>query len=140
VLVGPKGWNEDLGTHLGTAAGRVRMLGFVPDDDKRALYAAATVFCMPSLQEGFGLPVLEAMAQGAPVITSAGTATAEVAGDAALLVDPTDVEGLADALVSVLDDPHLAATLSAASTARAAMFPWSRTAELLDDAFREVRR
>ena len=140
VLVGPKGWNEDIAAHLGSAAGRVRMLGFVPEADKRALYAEATVFCLPSLQEGFGLPVLEAMVHGAPVITSTGTATAEVAGDAALLIDPTDAAALADALASVLDDPDLSARLSEASVARAAMYPWSQTAHLLDVAFREVAR
>jgi glycosyltransferase involved in cell wall biosynthesis len=138
VLIGPKGWNQDLRDHLGTAAGRIRMLGFVPEDDKRALLAAATVFCLPSLHEGFGLPVLEAMAQGTAVVTSVGTATAEVAGDAALLVDPTDVTALAAALADVLDDAGLAARLSVASLARAAEFPWSRTADLLDAAFREA--
>ena len=138
VLVGPKGWNEDLRSHLGTAAGRIRTLGFVPDDDKRALYAAASVFCLPSRHEGFGLPVLEAMAQGIPVVTSSGTATAEVAGDAALLVDPSDVNAVATALAAVLDDDGLAARLSAASLARVVEFPWSRTADLLVAAFREA--
>ncbi len=70
VLVGPRGWNEDLERHVGSADGRVRQLGFVPEADKRALLAGASVFCLPSLQEGFGLPVLEAMAQGVAVITS----------------------------------------------------------------------
>jgi glycosyltransferase involved in cell wall biosynthesis len=138
VLVGPTGWNEDLRSHLGTAAGRVRILGFVSDDDKRALYAAASVFCLPSLKEGFGLPVLEAMAQATPVVTSAGTATAEVAGDAAILVDPSDPVALTEALASVLDDATLAARLSAASRARAIEFPWARTADLLADAFHEA--
>ncbi|MEI7593246.1 MAG: glycosyltransferase family 1 protein [Actinomycetes bacterium] len=138
VLVGPRGWNEDLTPHLGTAAGRVRTLGFVPEVDKRALFAAAAVFCLPSLQEGFGIPVLEAMAQGVPVITSAGTATAEVAGSAARLVDPTDVAALADALGSVLDDDDLAAHMAANSLTRAAAFPWSRTADALRTIFSEV--
>ena len=138
VLVGPKGWNEDLRSHLGTAAGRVRTLGFVSDADKRALYAAASVFCLPSLQEGFGLPVLEAMAQGAPVVTSAGTATAEVAGDAARLVDPADADALATALADVLDDPAEAARMAAASLQRVTAFPWSRTGDLLAETFAEA--
>ncbi len=140
VLVGPRGWNEDLERHVGSADGRVRQLGFVPPEDKRALLAGASVFCLPSLQEGFGLPVLEAMAQGVPVITSQGTAAGEVAGDAAVLVDPRQPAGLADALASVLDDPARAAALARAAQARAAEFPWSRTAELLDQAFHEACR
>jgi glycosyltransferase involved in cell wall biosynthesis len=138
VLIGPKGWNEDLERHLGSADGRVRQLGFVSDADKRALYAGAEVFCLPSLREGFGLPVLEAMAQGAPVITSLGTATAEVAGGAAVLVDPLDAPALAEAMADVLDRPDRAASMRAASRKRAAEQPWSRTAELLDAVFREA--
>jgi len=138
VLVGPRGWNEDLRPHLGTAAGRVRTLGFVPGADMTALYAAASVFCLPSRQEGFGLPVLEAMAQGTPVVTSRATATAEVAGDAAALVDPHDPAGLAEALTGVLDDPGRSATMAAASLDRAAQFPWSRTADRLAAAFHEA--
>ena len=138
VLIGPKGWNEDLEAHLGSAAGRVRVLGFVPEADKRALYAGAEVFCLPSLREGFGLPVLEAMAQGTPVVTSYGTATAEAAGDAAVLVDPHDAPALAAALAEVLDAPERAAALREASLRRAAELPWSRTADLLEAVFREA--
>ena len=140
VLIGPKGWNEDLDRHLGTAAGRVRALGFVPEADKRALYAGAELFCLPSLREGFGLPVLEAMVQGTPVITSKGTATEEAAGDAAMLVDPQDAPALAEAMAEVLDSPERAAAMRDASRRRAAERPWSRTAELLDDLFHEAIR
>ena len=95
----------------------------MPEADKRALYAGAEVFCYPSLREGFGLPVLEAMAQGAPVVTSTGTATEEVAGDAAVLVDPHDAPALAEALASVLDAPDDAAAMRLASRRRAAELP-----------------
>jgi glycosyltransferase involved in cell wall biosynthesis len=138
VVVGPKGWNEDLGVHLGKAAGRVRVLGFVPADDLRALYAGAEVFCLPSLREGFGMPLLEAMAQGAPAVTSAGTATAEVGGEAAVLVEPTDATALTEALAGLLDDPAERARRRAASFERAAAYPWSRTAIDLEAAFAEA--
>ncbi|MGZ4683559.1 MAG: glycosyltransferase family 4 protein [Acidimicrobiales bacterium] len=138
VLVGPKGWNEDLGAHLGTAAGRVRVLGFVPTDDLRALYAGAEVFCLPSLREGFGMPLLEAMAQGAPAITSTGTATAEVGGDAAMLVDPLDARALLEAMTAVLDDPAEQERRRHASLERAAGYSWDRTAAELEAAFAEV--
>ena len=138
VLVGPKGWNEDLGAHLGNAAGRVRVLGFVPSDDLRALYAGAEVFCLPSLREGFGMPLLEAMAQGAPAITSSGTATAEVAGDAAVLVDPHDAPAISEALAALLDDEAERSRRRQASFERAAECSWSRTAVDLEAAFAEV--
>ncbi len=129
VLVGPAGWAPRGGE--GAAAGvpgRVRGLGFVGAAERDALYAGAAVVAYPSLREGFGLPVLEALAQGAPVVTSAGTATAEVAGDAAVLVDPTDTAAIAAALASVLDDPALAGRLRLAGPMRAARFAWADTA------------
>jgi len=138
VLVGPKGWNEDLGAHLGNAAGRVRVLGFVPADDQRALYAGAEVFCLPSLREGFGMPLLEAMAQGAPAITSSGTATAEVGAAAAVLVDPLDPAAITEAIAHLLDDGAERTRRREASLARAAELPWSRTAVDLEAAFAEV--
>jgi len=132
VLVGPDGWGAELPV---TAA---RRIGFVPRADLEALYAAAAVVAYPSLREGFGLPVLDAMAQGAAVLTSATTATAEVAGEAALLIDPLDVDDIAAGLASLLSDRELAMRLGEAARARAATFTWERTAELVVAAYRDA--
>ena len=143
VLVGPKGWNEDIDSVVRVSGAqrlrsKVKALGFVPEEDLRALYAGAEVFCYPSLLEGFGFPVLEAMAQGTPVVTSIATSTQELATDAAVLVDPKSPNSIAEGLASVLSDPGFAARLATEGRARAAEYPWSRTAGLLQDAYREV--
>lgn len=127
ALVGPRGWDDAEIVAKAQAAG-ARLLGKVSDEELRALYAGAAVFAYPSLYEGFGLPVLEAMAAGAPVITSNVSSLPEVAGDAALLIDPRSTQALAGALEQVLSDPALAARLRAAAGPRAAQFSWERTA------------
>ncbi len=106
----------------------VRFTGFVPDDDLPVLYSGASLVVYPSLYEGFGLPVLEAMACGAPVVASSTSSLPEVAGDAALLVDPFDVAALAEAMREVLSNQDLAARLCARGLARAQEFSWRRTA------------
>jgi glycosyltransferase involved in cell wall biosynthesis len=136
VLVGPRGWHESLPPER--PGRRVLRLGFVDDRDLRALYAGARAFCYPSLKEGFGLPVLEAMAQGTPVVTSRGTATEEVAGDAGLLVDPRAPEEVADALQRLLADDDLHARLSSAARRRASLFTWEHSARLTLEAYRKV--
>jgi glycosyltransferase involved in cell wall biosynthesis len=104
------------------------MTGFVPDDELAALYRGCTVFAYPALYEGFGLPVLEAMACGAPVLTSNVSSLPEVAGDAAVLVDPLDTQAIADALTRLLADGALRAELGARGVRRARDFSWQRTA------------
>jgi len=138
VLAGPRGWKEDLTDGMSSLEGRVRSLGFVPPDDLHALYAGAAAAVYPSLAEGFGLPVLEAMAHGVPVVTSSGTATEEVAGNAALLVDPLDTDAIAGAIERVLDDRDLAGSLGEAARVRAASFSWERSAELVAAVYAEA--
>jgi glycosyltransferase involved in cell wall biosynthesis len=106
-----------------------RFLGWLDDDELEALYAVADAFVMPSLYEGFGLPVLEAMARGVPVAASDRSSLPEVAGHAALLFDPEDVRQIEAALTQLLEDPAMAERLRAAGRARAAEFSWRRTAE-----------
>ena len=138
VLSGPQGWNESLRADLAPIEARVHTLGFIDRTELFALHAGAEVFCYPSIKEGFGLPVLEAMVQGTPVVTSAVTSTAEVAGDTGVLVDPFDEQAIADALDRVLDDPALAQRLGHAGQERAQTFTWARTAELTVAAYREA--
>ena len=138
VLAGPKGWNEDLDALLASGRERVRVLGFVPPEDLGPLYAGAAVFCFPSFLEGFGFPVLEAMAQGTPVVTSKETSTEELAEGAGVLVDPRDPEAIAAGLTSVLEDGALAARLREAGLRRAAKYTWERTAGLIGDAYARV--
>jgi len=134
LLVGPTGWGEDLQPQI-RAAERVTAVGFVDKRTLRALYAGAAAFCWPSLREGFGFPVLEAMSQGCPVITSKGTSTEEIVEQAGILVDPTDPGRVAAALAKVLDDAQIADDLSRRGRARAATYTWERTADLLSDAY-----
>ena len=132
VIVGGRGWHcEAWERQLSEIDCRedVIVTGFVPDGALRRIYTEAAAFVYPSLFEGFGLPVLEALGCGTPTITSNVSAMPEVAGDAAILVDPTDVGQLADAIYAVLTDRSLAARLRAAGPARAALFNWRQTAQ-----------
>jgi glycosyltransferase involved in cell wall biosynthesis len=118
--------------------GDVRFLGWVSDEELESLYRAVDAFVFPSLSEGFGLPVLEAMARGVPVATSGRTSLAEVAGDAALLFDPEDEASIADAIARLLSDTELAGRLARAGAERAAGFTWDRTAELTVASYRRA--
>jgi alpha-1,3-rhamnosyl/mannosyltransferase len=106
----------------------VRQPGHVDDEQLRALYRGAELFAYPSLYEGFGLPVLEAMASGTPVLTSRVSSLPEVAGDAAVYVDPRDTDSIAGGLGEALGDPARLADLAASGLARARTFSWDRTA------------
>lgn len=106
----------------------VRWMGLIPDDDLPMFYAGAACFVYPSLFEGFGLPVLEAMACGTPVVTSNRTALPELAGDAALLVDPENVDELAAAIARVLADAELAGEMGGRGLERSRRYSWAETA------------
>jgi alpha-1,3-rhamnosyl/mannosyltransferase len=110
------------------SAGEIRFIHDVADRDLIALYSGATAFVMPSLYEGFGLPALEAMACGAPVIVSNVSSLPQVVGDAAILVNPRDINEIADAIARVLSDPAQRQEMCAKSIARAARFTWERAA------------
>ena len=133
VVGGAPGWGADADAS-GNGAD-LRFIGFVPDADLGALYAAATVFAYPSEREGFGLPVAEAMAQGTPVVTSSGTSTEEVAAGAAVLVDPFDVQSIAAGIDEAFDRRD---ELSLRSTARAGELSWAHSAQRTLDVYREL--
>ena len=113
---------------------------WLPAEDLEGLYAVAAVFVFPSLAEGFGLPVLEAMARGVPVACGNRSTLPEVAGDAALLFDPTDERAIASAILRLVDDPAEAARLRTAGRARAATFTWERAAALTAASYRRAGR
>jgi len=116
----------------------VRFLGYLNDDTLTVLYRLASVFVFPSLYEGFGLPPLEAMACGTPVVTSNVSSLPEVTGDAAVLVDPYDVDAIADGVRRVLEDPALAADLRRRGLQRAREFSWERSVERTLQVYRDV--
>jgi glycosyltransferase involved in cell wall biosynthesis len=127
LITGPRGWEEQEILSAVAGGDGVRLAGYVPDADLAALYAACSVFCYPSLYEGFGLPVLEAMAAGAPVVTSGVSSLPEVGGDAVLYVDPEDEAAIRAALERLLASPEERAGLAERGRRRAAEFSWERT-------------
>lgn len=138
VLAGMRGWGAgpvDDAVRASGVADRIRLAGYVPEDDKAALYTGADAFVYPSRYEGFGLPVLEAMACGTPVVTTTGGSLPEVAGDAAELVPPGDPDAVAAALRGLLGDPAAREKLVGRGRDRAAASTWRRCADLTVDAY-----
>jgi glycosyltransferase involved in cell wall biosynthesis len=142
VLAGFKRWSferelqpiQELGLQ-----DRVRYVGYIPDEDLAALYSAAECLALPSWYEGFGIPIVEAMACGCPVVTSGGRhAAPEVAGGAALLVDPADPVSIAGGLARVLDEPDLRRELIAKGLIRGPQFDWNTTGRLTDEVIRSL--
>jgi len=131
-VAGARGWGD---VRVNGDGDGVRFLGFVPDEELAALYRGALCFTYPSLYEGFGIPVLEALACGAPVVTSSGTAMAEVADGAAVLVDPTDAESIAAGIGEAISRGDELARLG---PARAAAFSWRSAAEATASVYREL--
>jgi alpha-1,3-rhamnosyl/mannosyltransferase len=115
-------------------------LGIVDERLLHSLYRCATALVYPSLYEGFGLPVLEAMASGTPVIASRAASMPEVLGDAGILLDPSDVKAWADAIARVVNDEQLRSRMAHDGRARASEFTWRRTARMTLDVYRQVVR
>ncbi len=141
VIVGRPGWQcDDIVEALGACAygTSVRWLKHLPDYDLLSVVKGATALVLPSLYEGFGLPVLEAFAAGTPVITSNTTALPEVARDAALLVDPEDASNIAEAMLRVLENLQLADELRKKGMVRARLHTWDRTARMTLDVYKLV--
>lgn len=141
ILVGPEGSAsvelQELARQLGLVSD-IKRLGYVPDEDMPGLYSAAAGLIFPSLGEGFGLPIVEAMACGTPVVTSNVSCMPEIAGDAALLVDPESVESLAAALKTLASNPVAREQLRAKGLKRAQIFSWLRTAQETEQLYQEV--
>jgi glycosyltransferase involved in cell wall biosynthesis len=127
LVVGPPGWELEEALPAAQSP-HVKVAGFVPDDELAALYAGCTVFCYPSLYEGFGLPVLEAMQSGAPTVTSSVSSLPEVGGDAAVYVDPRDQGAIRAAIERLLRSPADRAELAELGRRRARSFSWERAA------------
>ena len=141
VLAGGDGWGVAQARDAIAASGvatRILRPGYVDDATLGALFRRAEVIAYPSLVEGFGMPALEALASGTPLVTTSGSALEEIVGDAGLLVPPANPDALAGALTSVLDDASLAARLRAAGPPRAATFTWERSIEAHVDIYRRA--
>jgi len=138
VIAGGRGWkNEDVFAALRrlNLEGRIKFLGYIPEEDRAPLMREAKLFVLPSLDEGFGMPVLEAMACGLPVVTSARGALPEVGGEAVVYVDPLEPGTIARGILSVLENPDLREKLTVAGLNRARDFRWSTSARVLADVF-----
>src|SRR5207302_211555 len=138
VIAGRPGWAYGDTINKIRSEPGVRYLGHVDEATLAALYESAAVLAFPSLYEGFGLPLLEAMARGLPAVAGRVGAMPELAGEAAVLVDPEDVDAIAGGLAKVLSDQALRTRLAAAGRERAAGFTWRRSADLTRDVLRRI--
>ncbi len=140
VLTGSKSWKDSSVYHTMrrlNLGDRIKKLGYVENEDMPALYNLADAYVYPSLYEGFGLPVLEAMQCGCPVVASNATSIPEVAGDAAILVNPLDTNALADAIYNVLTDDRLRKKLISSGFKQAERFSWDSTANIMLETIRQ---
>ena len=141
VIVGMSGWRGDEFAELlqrGLAGGHVRLLGYQPDEVLAEVLAGARLLVFPSLYEGFGLPVLEAMASGIPVVLSGTASLPEVAGDSGIYVAPDDEAGCTEAIVQLIDDDRLWGSRRAAGLQRAKHFSWKNCAAITAGVYRQV--
>jgi alpha-1,3-rhamnosyl/mannosyltransferase len=128
VIVGAAGWKSEAIQRAISKNPNVRLIGYVSRELLPAIYEASSLFVFPSLYEGFGMPVLEAMAAGAPIIASNVSALPEVLGDTGILVDPDDISAMAEAIESILADPQTAALMGSSARQRARRFTWEKCA------------
>jgi len=141
VIIGKKGWNtEDIKkTYLSLASRtKIDFLYYVTDEELRYFYSGAELFCYPSIFEGFGLPPLEAMASGAPVIVSISSSLPEVVGDAGILIDPNDVDAISEAMEKVIQNPEIQSDMSKKSVQRASEFSWKKCAQETHQVYEKV--
>jgi glycosyltransferase involved in cell wall biosynthesis len=139
IVAGPLGWqSERIAARLRLPDAGIRYLGYIPEDDLPAMLAGAAMLLYPSYYEGFGFPVAQAMAAGTPVVTSNGSSLAEIAGDAAVLVDPRSTGEIAEAMRQVLFSPGMAERLRACGLGRAQKFRWTDCARQSLQFFQKV--
>jgi glycosyltransferase involved in cell wall biosynthesis len=143
VIAGADGWKVGAvraAYEVSPVRDRIHFIGYIPEDELPAAYSGADLFAYPSLCEGFGLPPLEAMACGTAVLTSQISSLPEVVGDAALTVDPFDVNAIANGLIRLMTDRSAREALAAAGVTRAAAFRWDRVATQTLAVYREAAR
>ena len=139
VLGGGLGWqNEDILKLAQSLENKVQITGYLPREDLFPLYAGATLFVYPSLYEGFGMPLLEAMASGVPVVAANTSSIPEVIGDAGILVDPLNISEMAEAVIRLLADRSLSTSLKEKGIQRARLFTWERAAQETLKIYQEV--
>jgi glycosyltransferase involved in cell wall biosynthesis len=139
IVAGPLGWDsERIAARLRLPDTGIRYLGYIPEEDLPAMLAGAAMLLYPSYYEGFGFPVVQAMAAGTPVVTSNGSSLAEIAGDAAVLVDPRSTGEIAEAIQQILFSPGMAQRLRACGLGRAQKFQWTACARQSLQFFRKV--